>query len=59
MGKSIKEDDTYLRKTTKEKQNSATMMISANGIGIVFQWSWNYKGNQLNIDIKKRILKKI
>ena len=36
MGKNKNEDDTFMRKKTKEKQNSATMRISADGTGIVF-----------------------
>ena len=42
-----------------EKQNSATIMISVDGKGQLLQWSWNYKGNRLDKDIKKQILKNI
>ena len=38
---------------TEEKQNVATIMISVDGKGQFFQWSWNYKGNRLNKRIKK------
>ena len=31
-----KEDDIFLRKKAEEKQNSASMMISVDGIGTVF-----------------------
>ena len=54
-----KKYDTFLRKKTEQKQNSATIMISVDEKGTAFQWSWNYKGNCLNKDVKKRILKKI
>ena len=36
MDKNKKEDDNFLRKKTEEKQNSAAMMISVDGIGTVF-----------------------
>ena len=36
MDKRIKEDDTFLRKKTEEKQNSVTIMISVDGKGTVF-----------------------
>ena len=36
MSKNKKEDDTFLRKKTEEKQNSATVMISVDGIETVF-----------------------
>ena len=32
-----KEYDTFLSKKTEEKENSATMMISVDGIGKIFQ----------------------
>ena len=40
-------------KKTEEKQNIPTIMISLDGKGAVSAWSWNYKGNLLNKDIKK------
>ena len=36
MSKNKKEDDTFLRKKTEEKQNSATVMISVDEIETVF-----------------------
>ena len=36
MGKRKEEDDIFLRKKTKEKQNSATIMISVDEKGTVF-----------------------
>ena len=36
MGKRKKEDDTFLRKKTEEKQNITTIMISVDGIGTIF-----------------------
>ena len=54
MGKR-KEDDTFLWKKTEEKRNSATIVISVDGNGTIFQWSWN--GNSLNKDIKKENFK--
>ena len=36
MGRRKEEDDTFLRKKTEEKQNSATIMISVDGKGTVF-----------------------
>ena len=36
MGKRKKEDDIFLRKEIEAKQNSVTIMISADGKGTVF-----------------------
>ena len=36
MSKRKKGDDTFLRKKTEEKQNSANIMISVDGKGTVF-----------------------
>ena len=36
IGKTKKEDDTFPRKKAEEKQNSTTIMISADGIGTAF-----------------------
>ena len=36
MGKRTEEDDTFLRKKTEHKQNSATTTISVNGKGTFF-----------------------
>ena len=57
--KKKREDDTFLAKKTREKQNIATIMKSVDGKGIVLQSNWNYKRNGLNKHIKKRILKKM
>ena len=35
MGQSKKEDDTFLRRKTEEKQNSADLMVSVNEKGTV------------------------
>ena len=53
MGTRQKEDNIILREKKEEKQNSTTIIISVYGKGQFFQWSWNYKGNRLNKDIKK------
>ena len=39
MGKNKNEDDTFMKKT-KEKQKSATMRTSVDGLGIVFLVKW-------------------
>ena len=36
MGKRKKEDDTFLRKKTEEKQNITTIMMSVDGKGTTF-----------------------
>ena len=36
----------------EEKQKSATIVIYVDRKGTFFLWSWNYKGNSLNKDIK-------
>ena len=47
------------KKKTEEKQSSADIIISVDGKGTVFPWSWNYKRNRLNKDIKKESFWKI
>ena len=50
MGKRKKEDNTFLRKNSEEKQISVTIMISADGKEMGIVWTKI---------LKKRILKKI
>ena len=54
-----KQNDNFLRK----KQNKNKTVLSEWDLWMekrqFFQWSWNYKGNCLNKDVKKTILKKI
>ena len=52
--KQKREDD----KKAEEKQNNAIIMISVDGKGTFFQWSYNYKENRLNKDIGKENFKK-
>ena len=61
MGKNKKEDHCFvIRKKTKEIQNSATMMISVGGMGVVFLGKLRTKRGIVCIKIlKKRILKQI
>ena len=60
MGKNKNEDDTFMRKKTKEKQNSATMRISVDGTGIVFPVKLKItRGIAWIKMLKKRILKKV
>ena len=59
MGKNKNEDDTFMKKT-KEKQKSATMRTSVDGIGIVFLVKWKITREIVWTKIlQKRILKKI
>ena len=59
MGKNKNEDDTFMKKT-KEKQKSATMRTSVDGIGIVFLVKWKITREMVWTKIlQKRILKKI
>ena len=44
MDKNKKEDDNFMRKKTEEKENTATMMISVDGIGTVFQVKLKLQG---------------
>ena len=44
MDKNKKEDDNFMRKKTEEKENTATMMISVDGIGTVFQVKLKLRG---------------
>ena len=44
MGKRKKEDDTFLRKTAEEKQNSASIIISVDGKGTVFPGKLKLQG---------------
>ena len=44
MGKKKKEDDTFLRKTAEEKQNSASIIISVDGKGTVFPGKLKFQG---------------
>ena len=44
MDKNKKEDDNFMRKKTEEKENSATMMISVDGFGTVFQVKLKLQG---------------
>ena len=48
----------FRRKQTKGKQNSATVMISADGKGTVFPVKLRLQGNSLNKEIKKENFKK-
>ena len=48
MGKNKKEDiDTFLRKKREQKQDSATMIISVDGIGTDFPVKLKLKGEPL------------
>ena len=47
MSKGKKEDDTFLRKKTEEKQNIATIMKSAYGEGTVFPMKLKLQGESL------------
>ena len=59
IGKNKNEDDTFMKKT-KEKQKSATMRTSVDGIGIVFLVKWKITREIVWTKIlQKRILKKI
>ena len=53
-----KEDLTFLRKKTEEKQNSVTIMISVDRKGTVFPVKLKLEGNCLNKDIKNENLEK-
>ena len=44
MGKKKKEDDTFLRKTAEEKQNSVSIIISVDGKGTVFPGKLKLQG---------------
>ena len=48
MGKREIADDDFLRKKTKEKQNSADIMMSVDGKGTVFPVKLKFKENRLN-----------
>ena len=47
--------NNFLRKKAEEKQSSAAIIISVDGKGQFFWWSWNYHGSHLNKDINMRI----
>ena len=53
MGKRKKEDDTFMREKTEEKQNSATITITVDGKGTAFPVKLKLQGNSLNKNIKK------
>ena len=53
MGKR-KKDNTFLMRKKGEKQNSATIMIFADGKGTVFFSEVEITGGRSNKDIKKR-----
>ena len=56
----LKNDDTFMGKKAKEKQNIATMRISVDGIGIVFPVKLKITRGIVWIKaLKKRILKNI
>ena len=47
MSKRKKDDDTFLRKKTEEKQNRADIMISVDGKGVVFPVKLKLQGESL------------
>ena len=53
MGKRKKEDDTFMREKTEEKQNSATITITVDCKGTAFPVKLKLQGNSLNKNIKK------
>ena len=53
MGKRKKEDDTFMREKTEEKQNSATITITVDGKGTAFPVKLKLQGNSLKKNIKK------
>ena len=56
MGKRKVEDDTFLRKKTEEKRNSATIMISEDGFSTEVEITSGIVWIKI---LKNRILKKI
>ena len=58
MGKRKKEDNTFLRKKTEEKQNSATTMISFNGRGTVLSVKLKLQGKSFEETLKQENFKK-
>ena len=58
LGKRKKKMISFWGKKTREKLNSAIIMISVDKKGQFFQLSWNYEGSRFNKHIKETILKK-
>ena len=47
-----KEDETFMvKQKSHKKQNSAAIMISVDGKGVVFPMKWKLQGNHLRKDI--------
>ena len=57
-GQNKKENDTFLKKEAKEKENSATTMISVDGKGTVFPMKLELQGESFEKHIKKENFKK-